>query len=180
MINNTSDLVKIVRSSIIKILNANSIDPSTTYILLGGQNDPLEKKDHTILITPIGIRSQISPKIVNNTLPGGKLTNHSEQMFEQILQIDVFGTTKTRNAHDLGARIKAGFDHDVIGLDIKNAGVEVFITRNMVQRHELLSQATYEQISTFEIVLMYNIVVNFGDIGIIDDVLCNESEIHFI
>ena len=53
MINNTSDLVKIVRSSILKILDAFSIDQTSVYVLLGGQNEPIEKKDHTILITPV-------------------------------------------------------------------------------------------------------------------------------
>jgi hypothetical protein len=148
--------------------------------LLGGQNEPLPKKDHTITITPILVRSPLTPKRINDLLPNNKLKNESEQMFEQVLQIDVFGTSKTINAHDLGIRLKAGFDHDEIANDIFISGIQHFSTQNMTQRHEQLSQATFEQISTFEVVLMYNIVVNFSDIEKIQDVSCRESVIHFI
>ena len=84
------------------------------------------------------------------------------------------------NAHDLAIKLKAGFEHCTIKNDILNAGVIFSEVQNMVQRHEKLSQNTFEQISTFEIVLMYNIVVEFQDINKIEDVLCGESEVHFI
>jgi len=180
MINNTSDLVKIVRLSILKILDAFSIDQTSVYVLLGGQNEPIEKKDHTILITPVLHSQPLTSRMIYEQSLNNKLSNKSETLIQQTLQIDVFGTSKTMNAHDLAIKLKAGFEHCTIKNDILNAGVIFSEVQNMVQRHEKLSQNTFEQISTFEIVLMYNIVVEFQDINKIEDVLCGESEVHFI